>query len=381
MCELPLQMAIKNEERYMNLFTSMQATFASSDYVIGNLETVFAGKNSVYTKDLFSFNTCDAFAKGLKNCGIHMVSTANNHCLDRGTEGLLRTIKVLDKNQIEHIGTYKSKEEKHFLLKELGNMKIGFLSYTYGTNIDNNQIELTDQNRFLVDMLEVQSKKNNTDGLKTKLLRGLSDKKKFQIKKMIGMPYMNIVEDQNEERVNQSYLPEIRKNIEEVRKQADYVILLLHCGGQFNKKPGTYTQFFVDFFMENGVDAIIGNHSHIVQKYCEKEEKIWIYSLGNFSISPSSIYVPKDLYAEYSILFNLYFDEAKKRVSKKSFQILKIVEKKNGLLEVFPVYSLYENTKSKEEKAKLKDDCFHVIECFLGKKMEDFKLEQEYIIY
>ena len=38
--------------------------------------------------------------------GVNCVTTANNHCLDQGLEGLVRTIKELDRNQVLHTGTF-----------------------------------------------------------------------------------------------------------------------------------------------------------------------------------------------------------------------------------------------------------------------------------
>lgn len=70
---------------------------------------------------MYSFNTPDRFVCSMKSAGIDYVSTANNHCLDRGTEGLIRTLDLLDQYGIKHFGTYRSKEERtSYELLELG---------------------------------------------------------------------------------------------------------------------------------------------------------------------------------------------------------------------------------------------------------------------
>jgi len=78
----------------------------------------------------------------------------------------------------------------------------------------------------------------------------------------------------------------------------------MHSGGQFHPEPGKFSQFMMDFMDDNGVDAVIGNHPHVVQRAeILKNDMFGAYCLGNFSISPSSVYViDKDL-PEYSILY------------------------------------------------------------------------------
>lgn len=82
-----------------------------------------------------TFNTPDALAVNLKSLGFDVLSTANNHSLDKGINGLNRTIEVLDENGIAHTGTYSSESSyNNILIKEANGIKIAFLSYTYGTN-------------------------------------------------------------------------------------------------------------------------------------------------------------------------------------------------------------------------------------------------------
>ena len=105
MCEEPLQNASKKGASYHfdQVFEGCKRLFSESDYVVGNLETVFAGESAGFTKDLFSFNSPDDFAYALAKSGIHMVTTAQNHILDRDRAGLLRTLRVLDEVGIENI--------------------------------------------------------------------------------------------------------------------------------------------------------------------------------------------------------------------------------------------------------------------------------------
>ena len=115
-------------------FTDMKKYFDNADLVIGNLETVFAGEN-VGISDYPCFNSPDSFADAIKDAGFDVLTTANNHSMDKRMAGVLRTLDVLDERGIDHMGTYRSAEERdNILIKDVNGIKIAFLSYTYGTN-------------------------------------------------------------------------------------------------------------------------------------------------------------------------------------------------------------------------------------------------------
>ena len=114
--------------------TDMKKYFDEADLVVGNLETVFAGAD-VGISDYPCFNSPDAFADAIADAGFDVLTTANNHSMDKRMDGVLRTLDVLDERGIEHIGTYRSAEEReNILIRDVNGIKIAFLSYTYGTN-------------------------------------------------------------------------------------------------------------------------------------------------------------------------------------------------------------------------------------------------------
>lgn len=121
------------------LFAKVAPYLKQADLTIGNLETTFAGNGRDSRKSLRSsgpiFKCPDELAPALKEAGFDVLVTANNHCMDYGTQGLIRTLKVLDHTGIDHTGTSKSLEEsKKTLIKNVKGITIGILSYTAGTN-------------------------------------------------------------------------------------------------------------------------------------------------------------------------------------------------------------------------------------------------------
>lgn len=99
-----------NTYDFSNNFTSVKKYFKKSYYVIGNLETTLGG-TAIGISHYPRFNSLDSFAKSLKDAGFDLLTTANNHCVDKGTDALLRTIDVLDKLELDHIGTYQNKSD------------------------------------------------------------------------------------------------------------------------------------------------------------------------------------------------------------------------------------------------------------------------------
>lgn len=101
--------------------TAVAPLLQEADLTIGNLEiplkgdTPFIKKRNPKTGHPL-FNAPEQLASSLKRNGFDVLCTANNHCLDNGMGGLLRTLKVLNENHLAHTGTFASLDQsKQFL--------------------------------------------------------------------------------------------------------------------------------------------------------------------------------------------------------------------------------------------------------------------------
>lgn len=137
MCHKPqINNAKKSDSTYdfTPSFVHVKPYFAKADFVIGNLETTFAGPKVPYA-GYPAFNSPDAFAEALKNAGFHFLVTANNHSMDTGEKGLLRTLKTIEKNDLLYTGTfYSQKDHDKIRIISIKGVKTAILNYTYGTN-------------------------------------------------------------------------------------------------------------------------------------------------------------------------------------------------------------------------------------------------------
>ena len=94
---------------YAPCFQYVRDYIQSADVAIVNLEVTLAGKP--YT-GYPCFSAPDAIAEAAHQAGFDVFTTANNHCMDKGSRGLERTLDVLDTFGIKHLGTYRTVQER-----------------------------------------------------------------------------------------------------------------------------------------------------------------------------------------------------------------------------------------------------------------------------
>lgn len=229
------------EYDFMHNFQDMKKYFAESDFIIGNFETTLGGSEKS-PSDFPMFSTPDSFLDAVKDAGFNILTTANNHCMDTFQSGLERTIEKLDEYGIDHMGTYRSQEERDkILIKEANGIKFAFLSYTYGTN-----------------------------GIK------------------VPEPYLVNLLDENL----------IRSDIQKAKQQgAEMIVVIPHMGIEYETQPREEFKKWADMMFQAGADIILASHPHVLQpmEYHEIENGdgtkrigFIIYSLGNFISSQTT---------------------------------------------------------------------------------------------
>lgn len=226
-----------NTYDFSYVFSDIKEYISSADIAIGNLETTFAGKERGYS-NYPRFNTPEQLATNLKDFGIDVVSTANNHCMDTNYTGLVSTLKYLDEAGISHTGTNETEEQQNqILVKDVNGVKIAFLSFTYGTN----GITIPVDKSFAVNLIDED----------------------------LILKQIKLAKEQN----------------------PDLICVSMHWGIEYQLKQNQEQEKLKDLLFNNGVDIILGSHPHVLQPM--KNETITlddgstkdcfvIYSLGNF---------------------------------------------------------------------------------------------------
>lgn len=224
---------------FMHNFQDMKKYFEGYDLVLGNLELTFGGTERPYSS-FPCFNTPDAFLDAIKDAGFDILTTANNHSMDTGKSGLIRTLDKLDEYEIDHMGTYRSAEEREkILLKKVNGITFAFLSFTYGTNgisvPDDYLVNLIDQEQMVAD-------------------------------------------------------------IKKAREMADVVIVMPHMGNEYESYARDVFKNWADLMFLSGADIVFASHSHVLQPMEYRKidhgdgvhDGFIIYSLGNFISSQTT---------------------------------------------------------------------------------------------
>src|SRR5690554_717673 len=82
-----------------------------SDINITNLECPLTNSSKAISKTGPALKAHPNNIKLLKAMGFNLVTLANNHIMDYGSEGLKDTLDILEKNQIDYVGAGKVEDE------------------------------------------------------------------------------------------------------------------------------------------------------------------------------------------------------------------------------------------------------------------------------
>lgn len=332
LCQLPfLRAAQKRGNDFYTAFEGLQPLLQDSDYVVANLETPIAGEEAGYTKDIYSFNTPAEFLDALKRLKIDLYLTANNHCLDRGVKGLKNTLRELDNRQMAHTGT----GPKRYHLAKFGDTTIAFLNYTacvnedkwnlYGHELGENDLNLLiDIDKYLAYRTEKRKQSIPFYTLRKKIGNCISQSFQLKLKSALGIKQHPIYDNEPLDAVKGLQLDKVRQDIAQAKSEADLVILLPHCGGQFNTKPGKLSKELFQTLFDLGADAVIGNHPHTIQETGLHNGKPYAYSLGNVSFFPSYLFQVKESKPEIGMIFHLFIES--KKIFKTSSKLIKSTE-------------------------------------------------------
>ncbi|MER7509398.1 CapA family protein [Streptomyces lavendulae] len=116
------------------MFSGVKPVVSAADLALCHMETTYgedAGPFSGYP----AFVSPPAVADALKDAGYDGCSTASNHTLDDGADGLKRTLDRFDKVGLGHAGSARTAAEAaRTTFYTAGSAKVAHLAYTYDTN-------------------------------------------------------------------------------------------------------------------------------------------------------------------------------------------------------------------------------------------------------
>lgn len=368
------------------LFQRVAPYFEASDFVVANLETPISIDNKGLSTEQYSFCSPYEFAEAVRDSGIDLVSTANNHCLDRGVEGISSTIGSLDSVGLIHTGVFSDPEQRAPLVVDVEGFRIGFMSYTYGTNAFSNGCYLKKDQQWHVNLFQRQELSNPLVRFSFNRCGGML----YRVARKLSSPFLRNarypVYERRESRTAQRKL--LLQDLKSMHAlQPDLVVMLMHSGGQYNQKATADTRELVSWLFEEGVDVVVGTHEHVVHEggIRRRDGKVCAYCLGNFDGVAGVYDAPWDKMAEYSIAWNLYIDVEQtgpEAIISMSFSILKSVPLgEDGCgIQVVPLYDLYTEERDEKARVRLLRDARIIANRFCGSDAREFDILSEYTI-
>ena len=239
--EEPYYESLRNGDSNDLYFSRVKKFFSDDDLSIGNMEVVITDGTMELSGVGYSFCAPTFVGDQVIGLGMDVMSTSNNHSNDRGLAGRVSTYNYFkDNSLILPVGTYDETRDVTKNIIEKNNIKFGFLSYTYGTNV----------------------------AVPSDLRYSLA-----------------LYRDPDTGITSQEYLDLIKNEVNILRDKVDLLIVMVHWGDEFTFTPNSEQEFSANYFNELGVDIVIGNHSHSIQpiKWIHgSHDTLVYYSLGNF---------------------------------------------------------------------------------------------------
>lgn len=388
MCEPTVLKGAKRRDGsydFTYVFDGVREYLKSSDWIVSNLETPLAGEKAGYTDDFAIFNAPDSYADAVKEAGIGLLSTANNHVFDRGYEGLSATIRALDARGIPHTGTFlPGTERQEAYYAELDGVTVAVIAYTYGTNFFASGRKCAAEGEYegTVNLLRNQRESVFLKGNLRSITKFDKLTKKFlcyytrsRIKQIFGFPYSYPRPDHNlNEETMAPYVAKFREDIRKAREKADIVIFYPHTGGQFDPCAGSITQYVVQQAVEAGAHAVVASHAHVVQNAAVISGVPCAYSIGNFNMDPTSALVVPEYLPGWGLAWHLHVED--KKLKKVTFSIL-VAQKEKGRLMTRTLTDRYAAAKDKD-KPLLERYARQIVETVMRKPLADPLVRDEY---
>ncbi|MEV5884289.1 CapA family protein [Streptomyces sp. NPDC052020] len=115
------------------MLAGVEPVVSGADVALCHMETVY-GENGDYT-GYPTFKSPPEVARGLAATGYDGCSTASNHSLDDGADGIHRTLNALDRAGVRHAGSARTEgEARTVTILRAGRARLAHLAYTYDTN-------------------------------------------------------------------------------------------------------------------------------------------------------------------------------------------------------------------------------------------------------
>ena len=266
---------------YAEVFQYIKPYYESYDVMVANLEVNLGGPEAGPYQGYPTFNSPDGMAQSLKDAGVDMVLTANNHSYDIGHNSFIRTQNTLNEMGLDHLGTRLNADDPEYIVRDINGIKVGMVCYTYETgDPSNTRKQLNGINMSEEDSGRISSFNYND-------LEGFYDEVEATLSAMEA-------------------------------EGAQASMVFIHWGDEYALSPNQNQKAIAQQLCELGVDVIVGGHPHVIEPFDtltsqEGHTTYCIYSVGN-AISNQRTETLSDTtrnaaYTEDGMIFGVTFNQ------------------------------------------------------------------------
>jgi poly-gamma-glutamate synthesis protein (capsule biosynthesis protein) len=192
------------------LWADVEPLFQGADLAFANLETPIAPATGRPGRP-FQFNAPAELPAALRESGIRILATANNHAFDQGRRGLQETLDRLDGEGLLAVGSGRDRAQaEETRMVEVRGLRVAFLAFTDIFNVD-------------LDRQATQP-----------WVRGLDPARAAEA-------------------------------VRAARAQADLVVVSVHWGIEYFREPSRRQRTLAAQLAQAGADLILGHHPHVLQ--------------------------------------------------------------------------------------------------------------------
>lgn len=124
------------EYDYTPIFGVLPDLISNTDYAVCSLVSTLADGGTYTAYPLFRSPT--SIADAISSVGFNLVNTATSHLADSYKDGIDSTLDALDAAGLNHVGTYRTQEERdssgNRTMVDINGISVAFLAYTCDTN-------------------------------------------------------------------------------------------------------------------------------------------------------------------------------------------------------------------------------------------------------
>lgn|GEM_PF-653289 len=188
------------------------------------------------TGKIYCFRADTSYFSGVQDAGFNLFSLANNHIIDWGEKACLDTKQLIEKNNLYVVGAGKDQAEAQAPLSiKMNGLKFAFLA-------------------------------------------------------SVGIPLKDMIWPISKSGPAQANLEQLVELILKIRQTVDYIVVSLHWGTEYEHLPRSHQVIWAHTLINAGADLIIGHHPHVLQSIEYYNNRVILYSLGNFIFDQHKLY-------------------------------------------------------------------------------------------